>query len=135
VANKVRDLAQQSRLATNDIRNTLANIQIAMRAVVESSESGRQMAERGVESIDHTGRVIRRLAEVIQTTAEAARQIAANANEQVVGLTETMRAMVEIQIASHQHLTGAKDVESQGERLSSKAAQMESLVARFKTDG
>jgi methyl-accepting chemotaxis protein len=135
VANKVRDLAQQSRLATEDVRNTLANIQIAMRTVVESSETGRQRAERGVESIERTGRVIRRLADVIRATAEAARQIASNANEQVVGLTETLRAMAEIKLAAQQHLSGAQVVESQGERLSSKAAEMERLVARFKTEG
>jgi methyl-accepting chemotaxis protein len=135
VANKVRDLAQQSRLATDDIRTTLANIQVAMRAVAESSESGRQRAERGVESIERTGRVIRRLSEVIRTTAEAARGIAANANEQVVGLGETLRAMVEIKLAAQHHLEGAREVESQGERLSSKAMEMEGLVSRFKTDG
>jgi methyl-accepting chemotaxis protein len=135
VANKVRDLAQQSRLATEDVRTTLANIQTAMGAVVESSEFGRQRAERGVESIEHTGRVIRRLAEVIQATSESARQIAANANEQVVGLAETLRAMAEIKLAAQHHLTGAQDVEGQGERLNSKAEEMERLVARFKTDG
>jgi methyl-accepting chemotaxis protein len=135
LANKVRDLAQQSRLATDDVRTTLANIQVAMRAVVESSESGRRRAERGVESMERTGRVIRRLAEVIRTTAEAARQIATNANEQVVGLTETLHAMVEIKLAAQQHLAGAQAVEAQGERLNGKAAEMERLVARFKTDG
>jgi methyl-accepting chemotaxis protein len=135
VANKVRDLAQQSRLATEDVRTTLANIQIAMRAVVESSESGRQRAERGVESIERTGRVIRRLADVIRTTADAARGIAANANEQVIGLGETLRAMAEIRLAAQHHLSGAQDVEAQGKRLNSKAEEMEGLVSRFKTDG
>jgi len=134
VANKVRDLAHQSRLATDDVRTTLANIQVAMRAVVESSEFGRQRAERGVESIERTGRVIRRLSEVIQTTADAARGIAVNANEQVVGLGETLHAMVDIKQAAQLHLSGAREVEAQGERLSSKAAEMEEIVARFKTE-
>lgn len=134
VANKVRDLAQQSRLATDDIRNTLANVQTAMRAVVESSESGRRRVERGVESIERTGRVIRRLSEVIRTTAEAARGIAANASEQVVGLGQTLQAMVEISGAAQHHLDGARQVEAQGERLSAKAVEMEGLVSKFRTD-
>ncbi len=135
VANKVRDLAQQSRLATDDVRTTLANIQEAMRAVVERSETGRLRAERGVESIERTGRVIRRLSDVIRTTSDAARGIAANANEQVVGLGETLRAMVEIKLAAQQHLSGAQDVEGQGKSLNAKAEEMEGLVSRFKTDG
>ena len=56
------------------------------------------------------------------------------ANEQVVGLTETLRAMAEIKIAAQQHLSFSQTVESQGQRLSSKASEISSLVARFKTD-
>ena len=82
-------------------------------------------------SIENGGRVINRLAEVINNTAKAARHISNNTETQVMGLREMSDAMFQIDDLSKSNLVAVREIERYGEKLNNKAREMEQLVSKF----
>ncbi len=131
VAREIKNLAVQSKNATDTVRRTLGNVKKGIRNIAEASENGRRRASRGMMSIENGGKVIKRLAEVINNTAKAARQISSNTEVQVVGLREMSGAMFQIDDLSKSNLVAVREIEKYGEKLNDKAREMEQLVSRF----
>ena len=132
VAKEIKQMAVQSREATDSVRQTLGNVKKGIREIADVSEDGRRRTGRGMESIETTGKVISRLAEVITNTAEAARRITVNTNKQVDGLKEMSSSMFQIDDLSKGNLGAVRQVEEYGAKLNSKAKEMERLIAKFK---
>jgi methyl-accepting chemotaxis protein len=132
VAREIKNLAAQSRSATDSVRKTLGMVKSGIKNIAEVSENGRRRASRGMISIENGGKVIKRLAEVINNTAKAARQISNNSETQVVGLREMTGAMFQIDDLSKTNLVAVKEIEEYGEKLNAKAREMEEHVAKFR---
>lgn len=132
VAKEIKQMAVQSREATDSVRQTLGNVKKGIREIAEVSEDGRQRTGRGMESIETTGKVISRLADVINNTADAARRITVNTNKQVDGLREMSSSMFQIDDLSKGNLGAVRQIEEYGVKLNSKAKEMERLVSKFK---
>jgi methyl-accepting chemotaxis protein len=131
VAKEIKHLAAHSREATDSVRRTLGNVKKGIRNIAEASEDGRQRVSRGMISIENSGKVINRLAAVIQSTADAARQISDNTHQQVDGLKEMSTAMFQIDDLSKGNLLSVREIENYGEKLNKKAQEMERLVSKF----
>jgi methyl-accepting chemotaxis protein len=134
VAREIKNLAVQSQNATDTVRRTLGNVKNGIKNIAEASENGRRRASRGMTSIENGGRVINRLAEVINNTAKAARQISNNTETQVRGLREMSDAMFQIDDLSKSNLVAVREIERYGEKLNSKAREMKQLVSKFQID-
>jgi len=134
VANKIRDLSQQSREATEQVRKTLTGVQLAIANIVVTNEKGLAYTQRGVASAERTRDVIRRLGDSIKTSTSAARVIAENTFQQATGLEQTSRAMAEINVASRKNTAGIEVVQQSGKQLQDRAQSLEKAVSRFITD-
>jgi PAS domain S-box-containing protein len=93
VAMEVRNLAEQSREATAQVRDILGEIQQATNATVMATEEGSKGVELGQGLIDQAGQTIKDLTDVINQAAKAAAQIAASARQQSTGVDQLAAAM------------------------------------------
>ncbi|MCB2227890.1 MAG: methyl-accepting chemotaxis protein [Desulfarculaceae bacterium] len=132
VADEVRALAEQSRQATDQVREILGEIQKAANTAVMVTEEGSKRAELGVELSQQTGDTIAGIDQRVSQVAQAAQQIAASTKEQVAGMEQMVAAMESIDQATGQSQAGTRQVEEAAANLSALAAQLNGLVEKYK---
>jgi methyl-accepting chemotaxis protein len=128
VAQEVKSLAEQSRQATGQVRTILGDIQKATSAAVLATEQGNKAVEAGVRQTGETGEAIRLLAESIHEAAQAATQIAASSQQQMVGMDQVALAMENIRQASMQNVSGAKQAEVAAQGLHELGQKLGDLI-------
>lgn len=132
VAVEVRNLAEQSKQATAQVKTILNEIQQATNAAVMATEEGTKGVDSGVVLTEQTGDTIRQLTQSIAESADAAQQIVASAKQQTTGMEQISLAMQNINQATMQNLASTRQTERSAQDLSSVAKQLDSLVARYK---
>jgi methyl-accepting chemotaxis protein len=132
VAVEVRNLAEQSKQATAQVKSILNEIQRATNAAVMATEEGTKDVDAGVQRTEQSGETIQQLAASIGENASAAQQIVASAQQQTTGIEQIALAMQNINQATIQNLASTRQAERAAQDLSSLARQMESLVTRYK---
>ncbi|MBN1657179.1 MAG: methyl-accepting chemotaxis protein [Anaerolineae bacterium] len=132
VAAEVRSLANQSRQATGQIRTILQEIEKAASAAASATEEGIRRADEGVALAAHTGAVIRRLADVIDESAQAASQMVAGGRQQATGMEQVAFVMHTINQATTQSLASTHQAEASARDLSNLASHLTEMVARYK---
>ena len=131
VAMEVRQLAEQSREATERVGDILSEIQQATNTAVMVTEEGSKGAAAGIELVDRAGDAIRELARTIESAAEAAIQIAASTHQQTNGMDQLGTAMTQIKQATVQTAASTQQTEQSIRDLMTMARQMESAIARY----
>jgi len=111
VAQEIKDLAQQSKKATEEVRNILDEIMKSTGTAVMSIEQGSKAVHSGVELSNKSGDSIRLLSSSIRESAQAATQILASMREQSTGVNQVALAIESINLASKQNLEGTKQLE------------------------
>jgi methyl-accepting chemotaxis protein len=134
VAAEVRNLAEQSRQGTGQVRAILSDIQKATNEAVLATEQGIKVVELGRGRAQRAGEVIGQLGDTVRDTAQAAQQIAASAHEQRVAVDQIAIAMREINQATSQFVTGASDSRDAAEGLGDLARELQSLTERYRVD-
>ncbi len=132
VAQEVKSLAEQSKQATSQVRVILGDIQKATGAAVLATEQGGKSVEAGVLQSAQAGEAIRMLAGSISEAAQAATQIAASSQQQVVGMEQIITAMDNIRQASEQNVSGTRQTETAAQNLHELGQKLKGLVERFK---
>ncbi|MCI0395701.1 MAG: methyl-accepting chemotaxis protein [Chloroflexi bacterium] len=132
VAVEVRNLAEQSKQATAQVKAILNEIQRATNAAVMATEEGTKGVEAGAQRTGQTGETIQQLAGSITESARAAQQIVASAQQQTTGMEQIALAMQNINQATVQNLASTRQAEKAAQDLATLARQMESLVTRYK---
>ena len=112
VAQEIRNLAEQSKQATAQVRAILGEIQKSTSAAVLAAEQGAKTVEIGVSQSSEAGESIRLLAESIAEAAQSSIQIAASSQQQMVGMDQVALAMESIKEASQQNAAGTKQAEA-----------------------
>ncbi|MGR9099736.1 MAG: HAMP domain-containing methyl-accepting chemotaxis protein [Gammaproteobacteria bacterium] len=128
VAQEVKSLAEQSRQATGQVRTILNDIQKATGSAVLATEQGGNSVANGVRQSAETGDTIRLLAESIAQAAQAAAQIAASSQQQMVGMDQVALAMENIKQASEQNMAGTRQAESAAQTLHELGQKLESMI-------
>lgn len=131
VAGEVRNLAEQSRVATGQVRTILGDIQKATHKAVMVTEEGIKGVEAGLVHVEETGEVIGRLADGVRASADAAQQIAASAEQQQVGMEQIQQAMLDIRQTASQSVASSRQSKASAEHLNELAAQLRRLVAGY----
>ncbi|HVT04544.1 MAG TPA: CHASE3 domain-containing protein [Thermoanaerobaculia bacterium] len=131
VAQEVKSLAEQSRQATNQVRTILGDIQKATGAAVMATEEGGKAVEAGTRQTEVAGGSIQALAGSVNDAAQAATQIAASSQEQLVGVDQVAGAMESIRQASTQNVASAKQLETAARNLSELGQRLKLTVARY----
>ena len=126
VASEVKMLADESKKATQRVRQILGDIQKTANTAVLSTEEGTRSMTLATKSAASAGEAIQALDMAIAEVAEAAAQISASAGQQSTGLTQIHQAMRDISqvstqnlAATHQAQRAATDLTALGEKLKS----------------
>lgn len=133
VAQEVKSLAEQSKQATAQVRTILNDIQKATSVAVMATEQGSKAVEAGVKQSSQAGEAILALTGSITDSAQAASQIAASSQQQLVGVDQVAVAMESIKQATVQNVASAKQMETSARNLSEVGKKLKRLVERYKT--
>ncbi len=132
VATEVRNLAEQSKQATAQVRAILGDIQKATEAVVLDTEQGAKGVEEGMSLAQRTDEVIQQLEETIHQAAQTAQQISSSANQQSSGMDQITQAMKEIYQTTQQFVVGTSQSEQSAKGLDDLAQQLLRVTEGYK---
>ena len=132
VAQHVRDLAERSKGATQQVREILSEIQKATNAAVLVTEEGTKGVETGARLAGQAGQVIHRIAAEVEGGAHANVQMAAAAQQQTPGMEQIGQAMGSIQQATTQALASTRQAERAAQDLHTLAQSLQRTIAAYR---
>ena len=132
VATEIRNLADQSKQSTLQVRNILGDIQKATDAAVLATEQGTIAVENGSQLATTAGDRFNELADAVE---ESARLIATVSRQQGEGIEQISIAMDEINKNSVESAAGMQTIEQGTGQLSGLATNIQEVLDGFvKTD-
>ncbi|HYF91569.1 MAG TPA: methyl-accepting chemotaxis protein [Symbiobacteriaceae bacterium] len=129
VAAEMKQLAEQSKQGTGQVRRILQEIARATQAAVMAVEQGVKASEAGEAAGVHSGGAIRALTESLAESAQAAQQILVSAQQQVVGMDQVELAMQNIHQASTQTIAATRQLERAAQDLNDLARRLQEVVS------
>ena len=130
VAQEVKSLAEQSRQATTQVRTILTEVQKATSAAVMATELGTKAVADGVKQSNEAGNAILELTKSVGEAEQAATQIAASSQQQLVGMDQIASAIVNIKQATTQSMAGSEQLKASVQGLQAMGGRMKVLVER-----
>jgi methyl-accepting chemotaxis protein len=131
VAQEVRNLADQSRQATAQVKAILQDIQQATNASVMATEEGTKGVEEGERLVTQAQEVIAQLATTIAESAQSAAQVVAGGQQQASGIEQIALAMQQINQATMQSLTSTRQTEKTAQDLNELARTLTETVEQY----
>ncbi len=131
VAQEVKRLAEQSKQATAQVRGILNDIEKATTAAVMATEQGSKAVETGARQSEGAGQSIRMLADSIGEATQAATQIAASSQQQLIGMDQIVMAMESIKQASTQNVVSTKQAAVSAQSLHELGQKLKVIVAQY----
>jgi methyl-accepting chemotaxis protein len=131
IASEVKNLADQSREATVQVRVILGDIQKGINSSVMLTEEAVKRAESGKQQVDVADRTIRTMSDTIQQSVQAFQQIVAGSNQQQIGFTQVMQAVRDIGQASTQTAASTQQLERAAMNLTALSQQLQNAVERY----
>jgi len=132
VAQEIKNLASQSKQATLKVRNILNDVQKATGAAVMATEQGSKAVESGMKQSLIAGEAIRILAESSNEAVQAATQIVASSQQQVVGMDQIGIAMQNISQAGTETAVSMIQAERSARSLYELGQKLKDLIGNFK---
>ena len=131
VANEIKSMAEQSSKSTTEIIKILDEIQKATSSAVEASQQGTKSVEDGIKQTNNAGNAIEKLTERGQKSLQAASQIVASNNQQVVGMNQIDGAMHNIYQAGIDNENSMRQAEIAAKKLSDLSETLQKLVKKY----
>ena len=131
VAQEIKDLAEQSKQSTTQIRTILNDIQKATSSAVMATEQGSKAVEEGVEQSKRAGEGILALTNSTIEAANAATQISVSSRQQMVGMDQVGEAMENINQASSETAASMKQVEVAAQDINRLGQNLKRLAERY----
>jgi len=131
VAAEVRNLAEQSRQATAQVKAILSDIQNGINSTVMATEEGTKVVDLGGQLAAQTAEVIAQLAGVIDESAQAAMQMVASGRQQASGVEQIALAMQNINQATVQSLASTRQAEKAAQDLNELARTLTGTVEQY----
>jgi methyl-accepting chemotaxis protein len=132
LAEEIRNLAEQSKQATKEIKAILDDIQKATSATVMATEEGSKAVAKGEQQAETVSKVILDLASSVSNSSRSADTIAGSAREQLKGIEQVTQAMESIRTASQQNKESARQLDETSSSMKSLGQDLMRLVQRFK---
>lgn len=132
VAAEIKNLAQQSKHSTTQVRSILSEIQKATGNSVMVTEKGAKTVDNGVKQALQTGEAFQALGQSILETSQAAMQIEATARQQLAGIDHVFTAMESINVAITQNAQAAKQLEGAARGLEELGKKLKVIVQAYK---
>jgi methyl-accepting chemotaxis protein len=133
VASEMKNLADQSKQATVQVRSILGDIQKAINSSVMLTEEAVKRVETGRQQVSSADRAIRSLTGNIEESVRAFQQIVAGSGQQQIGFEQVSQAFRSIGVATQQTATSTRQSEKAAADLNSLAQQLRAVVERYKT--
>ena len=131
VAAEVRNLAEQSRQATVQVKALLSEIQEATHTAAMATEEGTEQVDGGVKLVERAREAIAQLAEAINESAQAATQMVAGGRQQTTGIEQIAVAMQNIHQATVQSLASTRQAEKAAQDLNELARTLTETVTQY----
>ena len=131
VAAEIKNLADQSKGSTTQVRSILLEIQRAMSKAVMATEKGGKAVEKGVLQAGHSGESIQALAGNVADTADAMLQIETTNKQQLIGIEQVFAAMESVNTAMAQNTAGIRQLQKEAKGLEELGNRLKENVSRY----
>lgn len=128
LAAEMRQHAEDAKRASGQVRTILAEVHKAMLGAMTAAEVGIRRAEQGAQVASGTGDTIRRLAAALRDSSQAAKEIAAVAQQQDHGIDQVLKAMNEIYLATQETMSTTHAVATEAKALNDLASGLKRAV-------
>ncbi len=132
VAHEIKELADQSKEATQNIRSILEETRKWVSAVVMATEHGTKAVDAGVEQSVVAGESIEMLARTVEEAAQAASVIEASGEQQFAGVEQVSLAMKSIDQALHQHRAATNQLDDLSKHLLELGESLRQIVDQYR---
>jgi methyl-accepting chemotaxis protein len=132
VADEVRSLAQRTQESTQEIHQTIEQLQAGAEAAVQAMEHGQQRVEEGVTKTQEVGQALDHIATSVATIVNMSAQIATAAGEQGCVAADVSRNVNDIEQGSEELLSSAAAIADASHALVTASNQLTETAARFK---
>lgn len=130
VAGEIKALADQSKKATVQIRQSLGEIQKATNTTVLSTEEVTRGVASAIQLGGQAGTAITGLTQALSETAKVAAQIVASAGQQATGMSQIRQAMRNIDQVAKQQAAATRQATQAAENLNVLGGQLARLIAQ-----
>jgi len=131
VAGEIKNLADQAKEATVQVRAILGDIQNGINTSVMLTEEAVKRVDSGKRQADVTEHTIRQMSNGIQESVQAFQQILASTNQQQIGLEQVTQAMKNIRQATEQTALGTGQLQKATTHISALGQQLCAAVSRY----
>jgi methyl-accepting chemotaxis protein len=132
VAQEIRNLAEQSKQATTQVRKILNDVQKATSAAVLATEQGNRAVEAGMMKSVQAGEAIRSLTESSSEAVQVSTQIVASSQQQLIGMDQIGMAMQNINQAGLDTAVSMNQTEEALKNLQELGNNLKEIVEQFK---
>lgn len=135
VADQVRELAERSAKATNDIGQLVQTIQAETQEAVHAMEKGSAEVEKGTKLADEASQALEKIRAVVQQSTELIQEISLAAKQQDIASAGVVMAMNEVSQIAKQSLIGSRQSAASATDLVEVTKRLAQSVSRFKLPG
>ncbi|MGE4280501.1 MAG: methyl-accepting chemotaxis protein [Magnetospirillum sp.] len=132
VAGEIKNLADQAKEATSQVRGILEQTQKGINTSVMLTEEALKRVEVGRERTNMSEQVIRQMSDNIQESVHAFQQIVGATNQQQIGLEQVTQALHEIRQASQQTAQTTAQLERSSVELTGLGQQLAKTLEKYR---
>jgi methyl-accepting chemotaxis protein len=132
VAGEIKNLADQSKAATVQVKTILGDIQKEINTSVMLTEEAVKRVDLGRHQADVAASAIRSMTANIDQSVQAFQQIVAGTNQQQIGFDNVMRALKDMSRANEQTATGTRQTESAAANLTDIGKQLRTVTEAYR---
>lgn len=134
IAQEIKNLAEQSKQATSQVKNVLNDIQNAINSTALAAEQGERIVRDGMELSKEAEESILMLAGTINTFTDVAMQTSVSSQEQYIGMDQIAIAMENIKQASAHNAATSRDLEQSARDLQTISSKLKDSISIFSID-
>ncbi len=131
VAQEIRNLADQSKRATIQVKEILNQVNKSVENAVEVTDEAARTVEAGKELVMQSGEVIDILAENIEESGEVSLQISSSNHQQMAGMDQIVPAMENIKKASEQNVNGMQQAQSATQEIHNLGQTLRKILVKY----
>jgi methyl-accepting chemotaxis protein len=132
VAGEIKNLADQSKAATVQVKTILGDIQKEINTSVMLTEEAVKRVDVGKHQADVAASAIRNMAANIDQSVQAFQQIVAGQNQQQIGFENVMQALKDLTRGTEQAATSNRQTEKSAANLTTIGAELRAATEQYR---